>query len=232
MRSARYTIALIGVTLLAFFVSAAHAASGSDAAERAEAEAVHCANLVYGREKTSVCFAQQFLTEANRVTHIRVAPRFRRVRMDSRALFSTPLALMTGQGAFTLTPDQRENLRRYLTGGGFVVASAGCSSIPWNRSFRREIEKIFPDRKLKKLKMSHPIFHSVYDIDRLRTKKERREPAALEALTIDGRVALVYSPEGLNDTANAGGGCCCCGGNELLSANKININLLAYALTH
>ena len=42
-----------------------------------------------------------------------------------------------------------------------------------------------------------------------------RYRATLEGLEIDGRIVLIYSPEGLNDTANAGGGCCCCGGNEI-----------------
>ena len=43
---------------------------------------------------------------------------------------------------------------------------------------------------------------------------------------------LILSPDGLNDTANAGPSCCCCGGNEIKSAKEINVNLLAYALTH
>ncbi|MEK6238367.1 MAG: hypothetical protein N2C14_26925 [Planctomycetales bacterium] len=43
---------------------------------------------------------------------------------------------------------------------------------------------------------------------------------------------LIFSPDGLNDTGKVGGNCCCCGGNEILNARQINVNLLAYALTH
>jgi hypothetical protein len=42
----------------------------------------------------------------------------------------------------------------------------------------------------------------------------------------------VFSADGLNDTGNAGGGCCCCGGDEITNAKLVNVNLLAYALTH
>ena len=81
---------------------------------------------------------------------------------------------MTGEGAFTLTAGQRDSLRDYLTGGGFLVASAGCSSIEWARSFRAEIARVFPDVELQRLDMSHPIFHEVYDINQLMTSKKHR----------------------------------------------------------
>ena len=40
-----------------------------------------------------------------------------------------------------------------------------------------------------------------------------------------------YSPDGLNDTQHMQG-CCCCGGNEITNAVDVNVNVLAYALTH
>jgi len=48
---------------------------------------------------------------------------------------------------------------------------------------------------------------------------------------IAGRLGVVYSPDGLNDTGHTEG-CCCCGGNELRNAIEINVNVLAYALTY
>ena len=50
--------------------------------------------------------------------------------------------------------------------------------------------------------------------------------------TTVGKIVLIYSQEGLNDTANAGGGCCCCGGNEIRNSQEINVNVFTYALTH
>ena len=52
------------------------------------------------------------------------------------------------------------------------------------------------------------------------------------ALEIDGKIVLIFSKDGLNDTGKVGGNCCCCGGNEIKNARQINVNLLAYTLTH
>ncbi|HDZ44276.1 MAG TPA: DUF4159 domain-containing protein, partial [Phycisphaerae bacterium] len=141
---------------------------------------VHCANLIYGHSKTSVCFADEFLSQLRKDSSIRASRRFYPVKLDSKEMFDFPFAVMTGEGAFTLTGPQRRNLRRYVLNGGFLVASAGCSSSTWDASFRDEIRRIFPDMKFKKLSMSHPIYHMVYDIKRLKTKN--KAPAHLSAL--------------------------------------------------
>lgn len=192
---------------------------------------VRCANLVYGNGQTSKCFADHFLSDAQKETNIWTTHVFTAVKLESEDLFQFPFAVMSGEGSFTFSPEQAENLRRYLGGGGFLVASPGCSSPLWTASFESEIAKALPGMELKELEADHPIFHTVYDIDEIKTKK-RGVKAVLKAIVIDGRVALVYSPEGLNDTGNAGGNCCCCGGNEVLNARQVNVNLLAYALTH
>ena len=192
---------------------------------------VQCANLVYGRGKTSVCFSHDFLVEAEKVSHIRTSRRFNQVELESETLFMHPFAVMTGEGRFRLTDAERQNLRNYLLAGGFVVASAGCSNHLWDQSFREEIALVFPELTLRKLEMTHPIFHTVYDIDHLLAKKSGSAPY-LEALVVEGRIVLVYSQDGLNDTANAAPNCCCCGGNEVRNSRQVNVNLLAYALTH
>jgi hypothetical protein len=191
---------------------------------------VNCANLVYGESETSVCFSSQFLTQTNSDTHIRVNDRLMTARLESVELFQFPFAVMSGEGSFSLTAAQRSNLREYLQAGGFVVASSGCSSSPWRDSFRREIAALFPEVSLEPLDFSHPVFHTVYDISELKCKGSHR--AHLEGLEIDGKIALIFSPDGLNDTSNAGGSCCCCGGNEIKNARQMNVNLLAYSLTH
>jgi hypothetical protein len=60
--------------------------------------------------------------------------------------------------------------------------------------------------------------------------------AYLEGLVVDGKIVMIYSGEGLNDTANAskedGKQCCCCGGNEIKNSQDINVNIFTYALTH
>ena len=87
--------------------------------------------------------------------------------------------------------------------------------------------KIFADHPLKALTLDHPIFHTVYDINEL--KGLHQIPRPLEAVSIGDRVGVIYSVDGLNDTAHTTG-CCCCGGNEITNDAQINVNILAYAL--
>ena len=47
---------------------------------------------------------------------------------DAHAGNCLSLVIMTGEGEFALTDIERENLRQYIQGGGFLLASAGCSS--------------------------------------------------------------------------------------------------------
>ncbi len=151
------------------------------------------------------------------------------MKLASDAIYEFPLLIMTGEGSFQLPDAERESLRRYVERGGFLLASAGCSSQEWDRSFRREMATIFPDHPLRAVGMNHPMFHTVYDIGQIRTKHGKPRP--LEGISIGGRVGIVYSQDGLNDTAHTQG-CCCCGGNEIYNAIEINVNILAYALTY
>lgn len=192
---------------------------------------VRCANLIYGNNKTSVCFSSEFLAQIKRETHIQTDPTLVPVKAESPDLYQFPFAVMTGEGAFALSQPQRDSLRNYLSNGGFIVASAGCSNGPWNASFQNEVRAIFPELKLTRLKLSHPLFHTVYDINTLDCRKSSGQ-AHLEGLEIDGKIVLIFSSDGLNDTSKAGGNCCCCGGNEITNARQVNVNLLAYALTH
>ncbi len=217
-------IAAVMACSVAFLVS-----SGFDGG--AQSGRVQCANLVYAGNKSSQCFSDAFLGRLGQVSRIKTEEHFRKVRLDSAEMSSYPFAVMTGQGRFTLTEKDRLQLRHYLTHGGFLLASAGCSDTVWARSFRAEIGRLLPQSQLERLPLSHPLFRTVYKIDRLDTKKGRVQ-TALEALSYAGRVVLIFSPDGLNDTEHATNGCCCCGGNEIRGAEFLNLNILAYCLLH
>ena len=191
---------------------------------------VQVANLVYAGTKSSRCFSDHFLIKAEKETCISTSRRFHAVKLSSDSLYDFPLVIMTGEGEFQLSEAERENLRRYVERGGLLLASAGCSSTEWDRAFRREMATIFPSHPLHSIDMKHPIFHTAYDINELHTTHGGR-PRPLVGVSIAGRLGVVYSQDGLNDTPHSTG-CCCCGGNELENAVSINVNILAYALTH
>jgi len=192
---------------------------------------VKCANLIYAGSMSSKCFSDKFLVTTRVETNIETQSVFDPVKLSKEELFEYPFSVMTGEGPFVLMEEERINLRSYLERGGFLLASAGCSSKEWDQAFRRELKKVFPEQKLTAIPMEHKIFKTVFDVTSVRLKKSSGS-ATLEGLEIDGRIVLIYSPEGLNDTANAGGGCCCCGGNEVRNSQEINVNVLTYALTH
>lgn len=196
----------------------------------AEEKPLQCANLIYGGRHTSRCFSDEFLSAVTRDTSVATERRFKAVKLDSDELFAFPFVLFTGQEAFTLSRKERENLKRYLENGGFLLASAGCSSKEWDRSFRREMKTVFDEERLKKLEMEHGIFGTVHDITEIKLHHPGEE-ARLEGIEHQGRVVCVYSPHGLNDTAHAEG-CCCCGGNEISNALEINVNIFSYAISH
>lgn len=191
-------------------------------------ETIHCGQLVYGDNQTAICFADAFLTDAAKETGLKIAPKFTLIELAKDEVFNTPLCVFTGQGDFTMKEFERVNLRRYLQNGGFVLSSPGCSNSEWSAAFKREIALALPGYQLKEIPLSHEIFSTVKRITSLTVKGS---PAHLQGVFINGRLALVHSPEGLNDARSAKG-CCCCGGAEISEARQVNVNAVAYALLH
>jgi len=250
-RSAALTAALLAAALFAVALAAPSAAapdapkSGSEKPAAAKPampvvpdakqsggepdSVVQIANLVYAGTKSSECFADHFLIQAENDSAISTSRRFHAVKLASDDLYEFPMVILAGEGAFQLSEAERQNLKHYIERGGFLLASAGCSSDEWNRSFRNEMATIFPDKPLAVLGMDHPVFHTVYEIRELTSHHGTPQP--LEGIHFGGRLGIIYSQDGLNDTTHTQG-CCCCGGNEINDAIRINVNILAYALTH
>ena len=194
-----------------------------------DASKVQVGNLIYAGVRSSVCFSDHFLQLAETDSSIGTSRRFHAVKSSSTELFKFPFVIMTGEGAFALLEEERVNLKKFLQKGGFLLASPGCSSPDWDRSFRVELGKILPDNPLRTVPMTHKIFKTVYEIEKIDVRHGK--PKAIEGIELNGRLVVVYSADGLNDTEHVHG-CCCCGGNEVNNCAKINVNVLAYALTH
>lgn len=215
------TICALAIVLIAARLNAKPEEEGSK---------VKCANLVYAVNKSSVCFSDRFLRRLELETNIHTDTKLTRVELDSDELYNYPFAIMTGEGGFTLTPKERIALRYFTTNGGFLLASSGCSDPAWTRSFRSEMAQIFPKEKLMPVPLSHPIYHTVYTVDSVATTHGKKG-SKLEGITQNGKIVVLFSADGLNDTAHAKN-CCCCGGDEIAKAEYINVNVLAYALLH
>ena len=180
---------------------------------------VQVANLVYAGTKSSRCFSDHFLIKAEKETCDLHQPPLPCREAVERQHLRVSAADHDRRGRLPACPTaERESLRRYVERGGFLLASAGCSSTEWDRAFRREMATIFPNHPLQAIDMSHPMFHTVYDIKELHTT-HGGSPRPLVGVSIGGRLGVVYSQDGLNDTPHTTG-CCCCGGNELENADR------------
>jgi hypothetical protein len=192
--------------------------------------AVECGNLIYAGTRTSKCFSDEFLTTVQQKTSIATERRFKSVKLADEELFKIPFVIMTGEGDFNLSAQERTNLKRYVENGGFLLASASCSNAAWGAAFEREIRSLFGNDSLKDIALDHEIFRTIFTIKDLKLSKSSGQ-SPLRGITLNGKIVIIYSPEGLNDSSRMEG-CCCCGGNEIQNAMEINANILAYALLH
>lgn len=245
MRAALLPLAALVTCALVFSTSGAWAGAGASTerkqkeleeavakaadAPNADLTKLQCGNLVYAGSKSSICFADKFLSDVARQTNLHVGKNFVPVRLDADNAFDFPFCVWSGEEDFSLTKKERDNLRKYLLNGGFILSSPGCSDPKWDTALRRELKLIFPEYKLVKLPMSHPVFSTVNAISRLTDKQGKQ--AFIEGMEINGRLVMIYSKDGLNDVSNAKG-CCCCGGNMIAESVLVNVNVFTYALLY
>src|SRR5690348_5020356 len=85
---------------------------------------VQVANLVYAGSMSSKCFSDHFLIQAEQDSNISTSRRFHAVKLADDELFDFPLVIMTGEGSFELTAQERVNLKSFLDRGGMLLASA------------------------------------------------------------------------------------------------------------
>jgi len=189
---------------------------------------IQVGNLIYAGTKTSKCFSDSFLASVKKDSGINLVTTFvatKAAKADELALVG--FAIMTGEGSFTMTAEERTRLKAWLDNGGFLLASAGCSSKEWSASLRNEVKQMFGAEALTTVSSGHPLFQTLYDVRSITLKHDGK--ARFEGVIVDGRLVCLFSPEGLNDTARVQG-CCCCGGNEITNAHQVVANALVYAL--
>jgi hypothetical protein len=111
--------------------------------------------------------------------------------MDDR-LWDLPFLHMTGHGNVKFSDAEVVRLREYLLRGGFLHAD---DNYGMDESFRREIRRVFPDRELMDVPLSHPVYHAVYDLPRGLPKIHEHDgkPARGFGIFLGDRLAVYYS---------------------------------------
>jgi len=116
------------------------------------------------------------------------------VEVGSPELFNYPFVHMTGHGNVIFSQQEIENLRKYLSGGGFLHID---DNYGMDKYVRVEIEKIFPDKELVKLPVDHPIYHQKYNLNNGIPKIHEHDNKPPQGFGIyhEDRLVLFYSYE-------------------------------------
>jgi hypothetical protein len=117
-----------------------------------------------------------------------------RVRLTDAGLWDYPYLHLTGHGEIKLSDAEVTRLRDYLLRGGFLHAD---DNYGLDASFRREMARVFPDRPLVEVPLSHPVYHAVYDFPRGLPKIHEHDgkPPRGYGVYVGGRLAVFYTVE-------------------------------------
>ena len=127
-------------------------------------------------------------------TTLPVEAREARVTLLDERLWDYPFLHITGHGNIKLTEREVERLREYLARGGFLHVS---DNYGLDSSFRREIARVFPERKLTDVPLKHPIYNIVYEFPKGLPKiheHDGKPPRGL-GIFLGDRLAVFYDYE-------------------------------------
>ena len=151
------------------------------------------------------------------------------VEPSSQNLFDYPFVYMTGHGNVVFDKSDIENLRKYLTGGGFLHID---DNYGMDQYIRSEIKKIFPELDLVELPHTHSIYHNIYKFHNGLPKihEHDNKPAEGLALIYENRIICFYSYE--SDLGDGWEDASIHNNSENIrqKALKMGANILAYAM--
>ena len=122
-------------------------------------------------------------------------------QLDSAEGTAVPMLYMSGYHRFELTEEERDVLRQYIVDGGTLVAEATLGSPEFTESFQDEMQQVFPQRRLRRLDVDHPLFRGYYEYANVhyfsvdggvRTRSEG--PPAFYGINVAARTAVILSP--------------------------------------
>jgi hypothetical protein len=183
-------------------------------------------------------YSKPMVEELELRTSIRAFPQRRVTTVADPDLFFYPFLFMAGKYEFEpFTAEEQQILRRFLMYGGFLLAddAMGAKGFGFDRSLRREMERIFPHHPLRRLPPDHSVYQSFYLMDSI-GGRQKVNPF-LEGITVDNWTPVIYSQNDLSgawakDRYGKWVNECAPGGElQRLAAFKAGINIVVYSLT-
>lgn len=100
-------------------------------------------------------------------TSIATLPEAKELPLDSPELFRHPFLYLAGDGELPpLSRAEVENLRRYLTYGGFLLCDAADGAGAFERSCERELARVLPGQAPGRVPENHVLYQAFYLLDR------------------------------------------------------------------
>lgn len=116
------------------------------------------------------------------------------VEVGSPELFSYPFVHMTGHGNVVFSRQEAENLRTYLTGGGFLHID---DNYGMDKFIRLEMKKVFPELDFVELPFNHPIYHQKFEFNNGLPKihEHDNKPPKGYGIIFEGKLVCFYTFE-------------------------------------
>jgi hypothetical protein len=86
--------------------------------------------------------------------------------LDDPRIFENPIIYMSEPGYWTTNDEEARNLRAYLLKGGFIIFDDFEGDGHW-RNMVAQVKRALPDHTFLRLDVTHPIFHSFFNIQSL-----------------------------------------------------------------
>jgi hypothetical protein len=175
--------------------------------------------------------------ELARRTSIETTPEPVPVRLDAPGLHRHPFLYLAGDGPLPPLGDAaRAALRRHLQFGGFLLVDAadGSDGTGFDATVRAELAKVLPSAPLGPVPQAHVLYKTFYLLDRQGGRVAVKP--WLEAQSLDGRLAVIYSQNDLggawarSDLGDWEYPCTPGGEPQRETAIRLGVNLSMYAL--
>jgi len=170
----------------------------------------------------------QFISEN---TNIETNPEYIVADLETKDIFNYPITFLTGHGNIVLSNDNISTLREYFENGGFMIVD---DDYGLDKSFRRELKKIFPENDLVQLPFDHNIYHSFYNFEKgpPKTHEHDNKPPRGFGLFLGGKMILYYVTESNPSDGWANQDVHNDSEEKRIEALKFGTNLVVYILTN
>ncbi len=123
-----------------------------------------------------------------------IASEYDYVEVGSSEIFNYPFIHMTGHGNVIFSNQEAENLRNYLSAGGFLHIS---DNYGMDKFIRPEMKKVLPNSEWIELPFAHPIYHQKFDFNKGLPKIHEHDGKAPQGfgLFVDGKMVVFYDVE-------------------------------------